>query len=137
MVQIGQEEYYPQVFDILGRCDVMLNQLSQDSMLPLEWDTPADIAPLLKAFGVRLDSAEEPVDRLLDYVHLAQEFLHIHFLVVVGVRNYLADEECDAVCHELASADMAVLFVDHDSRPLMKHEKRLIIDADHCELLFP
>lgn len=136
-MHIGQDEYYPQVLDILGRCEVLLNQLTRDSMLPLEWDTPADIAPLLKAFGVRMDSAEDPIDRLLDYIHLANEFLHIHLLILVGVRNYLADEECDMICREFASAEMAVLFVDHNCKPLIKHEKRLVIDKDRCELLFP
>ncbi len=135
LVQIGQEEYYPQVTELLQECEELLEKLARDAMLSLEWESPTDLAPVLKAVGIRLESSEDPIDRLLDYVHLCQEFLHIRFVVLVGVRTMLTTQECSALCRDFAAAQLPVLFVDPFEKAMAEGERRLVIDADRCELI--
>ena len=137
LVRLGQEEYYPQAAELLQRCEELLDKVAQDAMLPLTWESLADLSPILKAVGLQLESPEDPIDRLLDYVHLCQEFLHIRFVVLVGVRTMLTEQECNALCRDFAAAQLPVLFVDALEKTMAAGERRLVLDTDRCELVFP
>ena len=132
-----QDEYYTEIAELNCRIGELLEHLTQDSMLPLEWDLPSDALPILKAFGVRLEVSEDPFERLVDYVRLSREFLHIHFLVLIGIRSFLSENACDALCRDLSAAGIAVLFVEPSCRSLPENGNRLVIDEDHCELRYP
>ena len=137
LASIVQDEYYPEAIDIFRRIGELLEQLSQDSMLPLEWDIPADSQPIMKAFGLRLENAEDPFERLVDYVRLCREYLHIHFVILIGVRDFLSENAWASLCRDLSAAGVAVLFIEPCSRTRSVGCSRLIIDRDHCELRYP
>lgn len=137
LTHLAQEEYYTQLCQVIHQGTLLVEELERDSMLSLSWEPPADMGALLKAYGVRLDCSEDPFERLLEYAQLAKEFLGIHFLVLVGVRSFLTDEACTALCRELACYELSVLWVEPACRELLNHEVRLIIDKDLCELRFP
>lgn len=132
---IGQEDHYAEIAAVMGSCENLMQQVTQELMLPMEWDIPADLTPLMKALGVRLEPAEDPVERLVDYAHLSQEFLHIRFLILIGIRSFLTDSECNALCRDFIASELPVLLVDPVCRPCVTGEIRLIIDAEHCEIL--
>ena len=134
---IAQEEYYGESIKILDRIGSLLEDLIRDAMLPVEWDLPTDLIPVMKAFGVRLESSEDPFERLVDYVRLCREYLHTRFLVLIGVRSFLSQEECCCLCRDLSAAGIPVLFVEPVSRPLPENGSRLLVDRDHCELRYP
>lgn len=133
---IAMDEYFAEITDILQNTEILLEKLAKDSMLPLCWEDTLDITVLLKTLGFRLEQEEDPLARLLDYVCLAQEFLHIRLLILVGVRGYLTDALYETLCKELASREISVFFLDCVAREKLPFEKQWIIDKDHCELLF-
>ena len=133
--RIAREEYEAQVQELLLKMSGLLSNLMQDSMLPLLWEEQPDITAVFKAMDVKLESAHEPFDRLLDYVSLAHEYLHIKLVILVGVRAYLTSDEFSALCRDFAAQALPVLFVDGTDFPMVQGEKRLLIDADRCELL--
>ena len=133
----AQDEYYPEIADIHSRIGDLLEHLTEDFMLPLEWDMPSDIQPVLKAFGLRLEASEDPFERIVDYVRLCREYLRIHFLVLVGIRCFLSNEAFDSLCRDLAAAGISVLFVEPECRILPENGTRLVIDRDRCELGYP
>ena len=137
LTAMSQDEYYTEIADLNSRIGKLLDRLVQDSMLPLEWELPSDILPILKSFGVRLDAAEDPFERLVDYVRLCREYLHTQFLVLIGIRSFLSDDACEALCRDLSAAGVEVLFVEPFCKPLLKNGNRLVIDGDHCELRYP
>lgn len=134
--KLAREEYEADVQKLLFDMSALLTSLSQDTMLPLIWEEQPDIISLLKAMDVRLESSDSPFDRLLDYVNLAQLYLHTRLVILVGVRAFLTGEEFEALCRDFSSRELQVLFVDGSSYPMLANEKRLLIDSDLCELLF-
>ncbi len=135
LTQLVQEEHYQELFSLLQQCETILSALQQESMLPLEWETPVDISPIFKALGVHLEAADDPFERLVDYIRLCQEFLHSRFAVLVGLRSYLTDREWTALCYDFSACGIPVLFVDPAAGALQENEKRLVIDIDRCELI--
>lgn len=135
LVKIGQEEYFSEILTLQEQLEQLLQGVMKDSMLPLLWDPPANILPFLKAVSLRLETPEDPFERLIDLVRLSREFLHIRFLVLLGQRAFLTERECCALCRDLANAQVPVLFIDSGVRYRMAGERQLILDLDHCELL--
>ena len=82
-----------------------------------------------------MESSQEPFERLLDYVGLAQVYLHIKLVVLVGIRDFLTEAEFEELCRDFAGRELPVLFVDGSEFPMAKEERRLLIDSDQCELL--
>lgn len=114
----------------------LLKDLMQDSMLPLLWEEQPDITTLFKLMDVRMETAGTPFERLLDYVNLAQAYLHTKLVILVGVRGFLTMDEFEALCRDFMSRALCVLFIDGTAYPMLANEKRLLIDSDRCELLF-
>ncbi len=134
--QIAQEEHYPAVQEISSKMSQLIFSLMQESMLPLVWDEQIDAAAIFRVMGVRMDSPSEPFERLVDYVHLAQEFLRSKLVILVGIRSYLNRDEMELLCRDFASREMPVLFLDGVGYPMVKGERRLIVDPQRCELMF-
>lgn len=120
---------------IFMEISALLNGLMQDSMLPLLWDEQPDITTLFKLMDVRMETAGTPFERLLDYVNLAQAYLHTKLVILVGVRGFLTMGEFEALCGDFANRGMNVLFIDGTAYPMTANEKRLLIDFDRCEML--
>ena len=134
--RIAQEEYYSDVQELLAGMSSLLGNLAQEAMLPLLWEEQPDVSAIFKAMGVQLEQSKEPFDRLLDYVILSQEYLHTKLVLLVGVRGFLTKDAFESLCRDFVSRELPVLFVDGTAYPMIKGEKRLLIDSDHCELLF-
>lgn len=135
--RIAWEEYEAEVQTLLRGISSLIGNLSYDSMLPLTWEEQPDITVLFKAMDLKLDTAAAVFERLLDYVWLAQAYLHIKLVVLVGIRVFLAETEFEALCRDFAGREIPVLFVDGVDFPMVQGEKRLLIDLDRCELLLP
>lgn len=136
LVKIGQEEYDSEFHSIVQALNTLIEKLSLDSMLPLQWDVPENLMPFFKAVSMRMETPEDPFERLIDLVRLSKEFSSTQFLVLVGTRGFLSQMECVSLCRDLSAAGMPVLFLDPFCRYRLPQEKQLIVDADHCELLF-
>lgn len=137
LANLAQEEHYGQLCEVISQGEALMEALSRESMLDLTWETPVDLNPLLKAYGVQVEHSEDPFERLLDQARLSREFLPTHFLILVGVRSFLKAEECQAFCRELALCEMPVLWIEPSCQPMIEQEVRLVIDEDACELYFP
>ena len=133
---ISQEEHYSEALELVNNMEKFLSSIEQESMLPLVWDNPEDITPILKAMGVQIENAAEPIDRLIDYARLSQEFLNTKLIILVGVREVLSDINFTALCRDFISSGLNLLLIEPVAKPILKIEKRLVIDSDHCELLF-
>lgn len=133
--KIAREDYEAEVQTIFMEISALLNGLMQDSMLPLLWDEQPDITALFKAMDVKTESVISPFDRLVDYVNLAQAYLHTKLVILVGVRGFLTMSEFEALCGDFANRGMNVLFIDGTAYPMTANERRLLIDFDRCEML--
>lgn len=132
-----QEEHYNQLIEMQEQMTALMEALSAESTLPLEWKMPDDSLPIFKALGVMLEEDQDPFGRLVDTVRLSKEYLKTRFLVLIGIRSFLTEEETQAFCRDLAAMSVPVLFVDPIEQKRLEGEHRLVIDADRCELSFP
>lgn len=135
--QLLQEEHYDQLLEMQSQMTALLEKVSEETMLPLEWELPEDAMPMLKAYGVSLEEEEDLLGRLVDMVRLSKEYLKSRFLILIGVRSFWTEAETEAFCRDLAAMAVPVLFLDPVEQKRMEGERRLVIDADQCELSFP
>lgn len=134
--RIAREEYEADVQNLFLEISSLLANLAQDSMLPMVWEEQPDVMMLFKTMDVKVESGDDPFERLVDYIYLAQEYLYTKLVVLVGVRAYLTEEEFESLCRDFMSRALCVLFIDGTAYPMLANEKRLLIDSDRCELLF-
>lgn len=137
LVQIAQDDYEMEMHSVLREVSDFLAKIVQDSDLPLSWEEPVDITPLLKAFGATIVHSDNVLERLLDTARLSQEFLKTKLLIVVGIRQFLTPQELREFCRDYSAAGLPLLLIDTTCRSMIPNEHRLIIDVDHCELLLP
>ena len=137
LVQLAQDDYEVEMHSVLRQVNDFLAKTVQDSHLPLNWEEPLDIAPLLKAFGVTIEHSDNVLERLLDIARLSQEFLKIRLLIVVGIRQFLTPQELREFCRDYSTAGLPLLLIDTICGSMIPNERRLIIDMDRCELLLP
>lgn len=132
---LALEDYYIETQQILCQIGEYVQSLLDSSMEPLLWNEEMDISVLLKMVGVSLGNPEDPLERLMDYIRLAQEFLHIRLVILVGMRAFLKNDIYISFCRELASRGIFVLFLEGGQPERLLGEKMLILDEDRCEIL--
>ena len=107
----------------------------------LAYELPGDIvcekcsvAGLLKGIGISLrDEYDDPLERLLDFMELVQQFDRDKLFVLVGLRSFFADDRMELFLKSVLDHGYRVLLLDSMSREKLNREKRLTIDIDLCE----
>ncbi len=122
ILQTQIQEYTQRLFDMITQ--------------PLYCDEQIEFSAILKASGMHMENAEHPIERILDYVQAAQEFLHIKLVILTGIRSLFTDEIYMQFCKEIAARKLHILFLESSFKKRIFEERVLIVDSDHCELLF-
>lgn len=112
--------------------------------IDLEFELPIDleftkisIDTLLKASGVMLSNEYESLaEKILDYIHLVEYFECKKLFVLVNMRSFAADEEMQRFMDSALSRNCQIILLENKEYPLLKKEKRHVVDADLCEICY-
>ena len=93
------------------------------------------IAQILKAAGIRIISEYDKLTEVLySYMQLVREFDGDKVFVFVNLRSFIRLEELQNFADTVLAHGYRVLLLDNHAYPSLSMEKRLIVDADLCEI---
>ncbi len=128
------EENYAATQALLADIERYLDTLLFD--LPYEFEyEKLNASALIKAFGIALNEAyEDDLEKIMDYMQLVRELDRDKIFVFINMRSYYADETMELFVKEAQSRKFHLLLIDNTEYNRLSGERRLIIDADLCEI---
>lgn len=133
MQSIAMDEvHYIKTNELMGALESHLMELSLEMVG--NFDFPKiNIDSMIKASGVRInDLYAELGEKLLDYFELVREYDTDKLFVLVGIRNYMSDDEMERFLESILTREINILMIEGSCRALLENEKRHIVDEDLC-----
>lgn len=94
-----------------------------------------DADSILKAVGVEFaDDYTSLGEKLIDYFELVTEYDKVKLYLLINLRSYISDDEAENFIETVISRGYQVLMIESSEHPLLKYEKRYIVDANLCEI---
>ncbi len=126
--------FYHETQEILNLLERHLSNMSFN--LNVDIDTSKLFFPnILKAIGIYIkDDYEFPLEKLLNFFEMVLELEKEKLFITINLRSFYTDEELYPFIETLIDNKYKLLMIESSDRPLLMHEKRLIIDNDLCEL---
>ena len=135
MEETAQDEnYFLRTHQLMAEIEQYLNDLSMEQDVDLVF-SKLSLSNLLKAVGIRfLEDYTKIVDKIFSYINLVRRFEGDKLFVLVNLHSYVSNEDMNFFMNTLVAHGLYVLFIDNKEYPISKLEKRIIIDADLCEI---
>lgn len=90
---------------------------------------------LLKSVGISIvDDYDSLEERLLAYMDLARDHEKKKLFIFVNLRSLVSYENLELMMNTAIEREHRILLIDNVEYPRLRNEKRLIIDADLCEI---
>lgn len=127
-------EQYERTLSLLAQVERFLWELCDE--LPLTVDTQRlTVGGLLKLAELSVGPAEEGgLQTALDYMDLVARLERDKLFLFVNLRGYYACDELKRFFHAVRLHKHRVLMLEAREYPLLPGEKRVLIDADLCEI---
>ena len=110
-----------------------LDMLAASSPYDIDFTPNIDINSLLKTYGVRLNNDYDSLfERLENYLKLKKELCGISCCAIVGLKQYLTDEEIKEFYKFLFYEKMFLIDIESREGVNYPEEKRIIVDKDLC-----
>ena len=73
-------------------------------------------------------------EKLIDYFELVKEYDRNKIFVLLNLRSFLSFEELESFTQEVLKRQFQVLLLDSKEYPILKNEKRYLVDDSLCEI---
>lgn len=128
------EDYIEKTQRLLAEIERYIYDVSFDFDVEIQCDK-ISIAQILKAAGIRIISEYDKLTEVLySYMQLVREFDGDKVFVFVNLRSFIRLEELQDFADTVLAHGYRVLLLDNHAYPSLSMEKRLIVDADLCEI---
>lgn len=136
LLQISQQEkMYLQTLELKNQIYTYMIALEVESGYDINVSPDIDMNTVFKASKVTLECEEKTYfERLVQYIKVLSELLHIKVIVFVNLRSYLNEKQLQELMKEAKYLEIALLLIECIQRPLLLNERLYIIDLDGCEI---
>ena len=94
-----------------------------------------DISNLFKLFGLKFNEACLRIsEKIIEHMLAVTEFEGEKIFVFVNLKSYIPEAELEALYKTAIHHKLKLLLIESTDRALLKHEKKLVIDNDLCEI---
>jgi len=127
------EKHYLHTQRLFAEIQEYLFSLELDSQCNICFDE-IDFVQLIKAFGGRIEGAEEPVNNIVCYMKSIVALLHTRMIVFVNLADFLEKSELEMVMQQAKYLNLNVLLIESKQIYLESIQNCYIIDKDMCEI---
>ena len=137
MQKIAVDEiHYEKTSEFLTAWEKFCMDLEFELPVGIEF-TKINMDALLKASGITIsDDYDSLAEKVLDYIQLVEYFECEKIFILVNMRSFVADEEMQKFIDAALTREYQIVLLDNREYPLLKNEKRCVIDADLCEICY-
>lgn len=91
------------------------------------------VESLIKAAGVEIeDDYDSLAEKLIDYFRLVETYDHHKLFILINLRSYMNDNTMQQFVDAVLERGHQILLLEGCERPLLRREKRYIVDGDRC-----
>ena len=128
------EDYIEKTQRLLAEIERYIYDVSFDFDVEIQCNK-ISIAQILKAAGIRIISEYDKLTEVLySYMQLVREFDGDKVFAFVNLRSFVKADELQDFADTVLAHGYRVLLLDNHAYPSLAMEKRLIVDADLCEI---
>lgn len=113
-----------------------LFDISDTVDFPLVYDE-LTLESIFKAVQIKpAENYDSLLEKTVSYINVLVELKNIDFMVFVGLKGVLSNEELQKLYYHCELKKVALLIIEcYKSRPMLKNEKGIIITEDLCEIV--
>lgn len=128
------EEHLDESHRLLSEIERFIIKLSEGYDIELQCDK-ITVQQLLKSVGISIILESEKLTELLySYMQLVREFIADKLFVFVNLRSFVSQRELQLFVDTVIRHGYKMLLFDSRDYPVLKGEKRIIVDEDLCEI---
>ncbi|MBD5531140.1 MAG: type II-A CRISPR-associated protein Csn2 [Lachnospiraceae bacterium] len=128
------EDYIDKTQQLLADIERYIYDISFDFDVEIQCDKMS-IAQILKSVGISIVSGYDKLTEVLySYMQLVREFDGDKVFAFVNLRSFVKVDELQDFADTVLAHGYRVLLLDNHAYPSLTMEKRLIVDADLCEI---
>lgn len=128
------EDYIEKTQQLLAEIERYIYDVSFEFDVEIQCDI-ISIAQILKAASIRIVSEYDKLTEILySYMQLVREFDGDKVFAFVNLRSFVKADELQDFADTVLAHGYRVLLLDSHAYPSLSMEKRLIVDADLCEI---
>lgn len=131
---IGIDKYIKEYIDIGDHVRMFIEKMINCVPYELQCLDNITIQDYLKVFDVRFDETDiDFLEHLIMYINTVQQVLNKNVVFIVGLKNYLNEEELVFLYERCLYEKIKVVLIEHVyHEPCNCNEKNFIVDDDHC-----
>ena len=137
MQKIAADEiHYEKTSEFLAEWEKYCMDLEFELPVSIEF-TKINMDVLLKSSGIMIsDDYVSLAEKILDYIQLIEYFECKKMFILVNMRSFVENEEMQKFIDAALTREYQIILLDNKEYPLLKSEKRCVIDADLCEICY-
>lgn len=137
MQKIAADEiHYEKTSEFLAAWEKYCMDLEFELPVSIEF-TKINMDVLLKSSGIMIsDDYVSLAEKILDYIQLIEYFECKKMFILVNMRSFVENEEMQKFIDAALTREYQIILLDNKEYPLLKSEKRCVIDADLCEICY-
>ncbi|MGL4986858.1 MAG: type II-A CRISPR-associated protein Csn2 [Treponemataceae bacterium] len=129
------EKNYTQTLNVNSFLMEYINTLIEDIDYPLSFSKEIDSSALFKIFNLKIEpESEDFLEQLCDYMKAFRDILNITTFIFANLKSYLLQEDLQLLYEYSFYEKINLFLIESTDRDFIKCEKKIIIDADLCEL---
>ena len=127
------EQHFEQTQELLAGIERYMDDLS--FYLPADLEYKINVAGLLKMAAPRLNLGDcVGIEQIYAYMQFYREVIGERLFVFVNLREFYNEEDVEKFVNTVVAHKYSILLIDNKEYQKIDCEKRLIIDADRCEI---
>lgn len=129
------EEYYYNTQEMIAKIKQYIFNLYDSFDYDLTIEDDIDISNLFKLFGLKFNEECLSIsEKIIEHMLAVTEFEGEKIFVFVNLKSYIPEAELEALYKTAIHHKLKLLLIESTDRALLKHEKKLVIDNDLCEI---
>ena len=113
-----------------------IEELTDSFDYDLRYEGKLDLKDILKIVDLRFNENSSIVEKILDYLILANEILKIKVFVFFNLKTYLSLKEIGYIIEQGQYRKFNILFIERfDAFKRIKDERIIVVDKDKCVII--
>ena len=127
-------ENFEKTSSMLSAVELWLDDIAMDFPCDIVFSAISPASVIKSAAPEIRSDTDSVAEKVLDLIQLTEEFDRERLFFTVNMRSYVRDEDMELFVETILSHGYHVIGIESTARPPLTKEKRVIIDADLCEI---
>lgn len=127
-------EYYETTMVELAELEKYLIRVINNMLGNISY-SKLNVSSLIKSVGLQFSEEYDSLcEEIVDYMELVREYDQDKLFVIVNLRLFITDEECELFYDTVTRKNLHVIMIEGMQNTSLENENTYIVDKDLCEI---